>query len=372
MNMRMDGRHMLYTGDSTHIWGFSKFGGLGGNDDLTLPSPTLTATVGDSVIVKVVNPSGEGHTIHWHGLDVDQENDGVPHTSHYVLTGDTFVYRFKATHAGNFIYHCHVTTNLHLMMGMYGSFIVYSDSPNEIYPGGPQFDREYDFLGSELDKSLNDDFMSNGSPHSDEFRYFLLNGLQKHQLYEDDETIVELNKGDRVLLRLINIGFDIHDYHFPDGVKATVHTSDGRPLPESFVTSNLQLYPGERYSVILETDIENFQGNIVVNYLKMFRLKYAETNHIGINNSEYPVSAQTYREPEKAGLHIYPVPAAESIVVDNLPDDVTEVHIFDVTGKNYSFIIGGDKRVDISRLPSGFYILRGVQRPEITGKFIKK
>lgn len=362
---------MLYTGDSTHIWGFSKFGQIGVDEDLTLPSPTLTAVVGDSVIVKVVNVSGEGHTIHWHGLDVNQENDGVPHTSDYVLTGDTFIYRFKATHAGNFIYHCHVTTNLHLMMGMYGSFIVHSDQPDEIYPGGPTFDREYDFLGSELDKSLNDDFMSNGSPHSDEHRHFLLNGLQKHQLYEDEKNVVVLNRGDRVLLRLINIGFDVHDYHFPSGIKATVYTGDGRPLPKSFITDNLQLYPGERYSVILETEEENFEGNIVVNYLKMYRLKYAETNHIGINNDSYPVATETLKNEEYSGLKVYPVPARNHINIKNLPPNTYSIDIVSIAGKVFTFPISEDEIIDISGLAPGFYVIKVTGGKNLTGKFIK-
>ncbi len=372
LNMRMDGRHELFTGDSTHIWGFIEIGGFGSEEKLLLPSPTLTATVGDSVIVKVVNVSDEGHTIHWHGLDVDQENDGVPHTSDFVLTGDTFTYRFKATHAGNFIYHCHVTTTLHLMMGMYGSFIVYSNQPDEIYPGGPRFDRQYDFLGSELDKALNDDFMTGGMPYSDEKRHFLLNGLQKQQLYEASKNRIELHKGERVLLRLINIGFDVNDYHFPEAVQAIVYTSDGRPLPEPFETVNLQLYPGERYSVIIETDEDDFKGNIVVNYLKMYRLQYAETNHIGINNDVYPVYIGEQADSRNTGLHIFPNPAINRITVQGLSQDVRSVQVFDTKGAQYLLPINKAGEVDVSRLKSGFYLMRASGSSSLSGKFIKR
>lgn len=372
LDMRMDGRHELSTEDSTNIWGFSKIGGIGTEEKLLLPSPTLTATVGDSVIVKVVNVSDEGHTIHWHGLDVDQENDGVPHTSDFVLTGDTFIYRFKATHAGNFIYHCHVTTTLHLMMGMYGSFIVYSTQPDEIYPGGPRFDRQYDFLGSELDKSLNDDFMTGGMPYSDEKRHFLLNGLQKQQLYEGSKNRIELHKGERVLLRLINIGFDVNDYHFPKDMKATVYTSDGRPLPEAFTIQNLQLYPGERYSVIIETDEDDYKGNIAVNYLKMYRLQYAETNHIGINNEVYPVYVGEHAFPRNERLRIFPNPAFNRITVKGLSQYIRSVEVFNTSGVQFLLPINEAGEVDISRLESGLYLLRSSGRGSLRGRFIKR
>src|SRR5690606_16282222 len=100
---QMFGRHTLANGNETFIWGFSHQKTEGNIPPVQLPAPTIVVNEGDSVEVMFINDSDEGHTIHFHGLDTDQENDGVPHTSNFVLTGDTFTYKFKATHAGNYI-----------------------------------------------------------------------------------------------------------------------------------------------------------------------------------------------------------------------------------------------------------------------------
>lgn len=373
LDMRMDGKHQLYTGDSTNIWGFSNIGGFSPDQNLKLPAPTLTATIGDSVIVTVVNVSGEGHTIHWHGLDVDQENDGVPHTSDFVLTGDTFIYRFKATHAGNFIYHCHVTTTLHLTMGMYGTFIVYSNNADEIYPGGPQFDRQYDFLGSELDRSWNDDFMTGGSLNAFSATHFLLNGLEKQQLYEEPKTRIELNKNERVLLRLINIGFDVNEYHFPESINATVYTSDGRPLPQSFVADYLQLFPGERYSVIIETGEDDFEGDIAVNYLNLNGLRHQGTNHIGVNNDVYPVGvAKSKANESHAQLRVYPNPATTQLHLEGLPSQINEVLITSMSGQSTQKRVSQNSVVDISQLPPGVYFVSARSPAFFGARFVKR
>ena len=83
----------------------------------------LTYTEGESVQLNFTNPSPESHH-HLHGLDVDQANDGVPGTSFLVTTGDDATYSFDADYPGTFLYHCHVTTTLHLTMGMYGMVLV--------------------------------------------------------------------------------------------------------------------------------------------------------------------------------------------------------------------------------------------------------
>ena len=72
------------------------------SDTLKLPSPVLTVNEGDSVELHMYNFSqGAPHTIHLHGLDVDQANDGVPGLSSVVPHGESFYYRFKSIEAFN-------------------------------------------------------------------------------------------------------------------------------------------------------------------------------------------------------------------------------------------------------------------------------
>ncbi|MGB6365351.1 MAG: hypothetical protein WBG93_00865, partial [Thermoanaerobaculia bacterium] len=75
---RMDGAAVM--GDSAVIptWHF----GTGFNNDRSVPSPVIEAIEGQ--LVSVTLSSMMPHSIHFHGLDVDQANDGVPSTSGYV------------------------------------------------------------------------------------------------------------------------------------------------------------------------------------------------------------------------------------------------------------------------------------------------
>ena len=71
-------QHTLWDGSNTMLMGYTSLM----NAPIDIPGPILTYTEGDSVELKLRNMSqGASHTIHLHGLDVDQWNDGVPHLS---------------------------------------------------------------------------------------------------------------------------------------------------------------------------------------------------------------------------------------------------------------------------------------------------
>ena len=112
-----------------------------------IPGPTLTFTEGDSVEIDFWNFSqGAPHTIHLHGLDVNQENDGVPMLSFVVNHMEHGYYKFKAPHPGLYLYHCHVLSPLHVQAGMYGMIVIEPASGlNEAWLGGPQYDKAFNF-----------------------------------------------------------------------------------------------------------------------------------------------------------------------------------------------------------------------------------
>jgi len=84
----MEGYTFLPDGTAIPIWGY----GWVADGYITLPGPLLEYTEGESVQLNFTNPSPESHTIHLHGLDVDQANDGVPTTSFFVVTGGEATY----------------------------------------------------------------------------------------------------------------------------------------------------------------------------------------------------------------------------------------------------------------------------------------
>lgn len=347
--MKMDGKHTLESGHETNIWGFAPEFAEGIDGELRLPSPTIRVQEGDSVVVRVINPSEEGHTIHWHGLDVDQANDGVPAFSQFVLKGDTLHYRFRATHAGNYIYHCHVTTTLHLMMGMYGSFIV--DRPDKrVFAGGPRYDRDYDFLGSEMDQSWNDDYTMTGPLNTFEADQFLLNGKSGRQIYEDTAMQVIMQAGDTVLLRLINIGYGIHTYEFPPAVDALVVGSDGRALPQPFLASDLSIYPGERYSVILITSQTTFLDHIRVLYRTMIDRSIMGFNYIPINTNQAPVGMQQGED-----IIAFPNPFQHRIDIQGVTQPI-HYEVMNAMGQIVQ--TGNELPIQTTGWGAGYYLLR--------------
>src|SRR5690606_21334631 len=113
-----DGEHRTAEGNSIYIWGYTLSPVQG---TATLPGPPIEVNEGDRVRSTLTNlgPSREAvqefpHTVHLHGLDVSQANDGVPETSGSVRVGESLAYEFVATDAGTYWYHCHVDTVEHL------------------------------------------------------------------------------------------------------------------------------------------------------------------------------------------------------------------------------------------------------------------
>jgi FtsP/CotA-like multicopper oxidase with cupredoxin domain len=252
-----DGYLTLPDKTQVYVWGYSLQNEKG---TAVFPAPTLTVNEGDQVEVTLTNigPKKEGikrvaHTIHFHGLDTDQANDGVPHTSEAILVGDSFTYHFTATHAGTYFYHCHVDTVEHLQMGMQGAFIVKAkDGVNQAWTGGPAYDKEYTFVLNEIDPAWHK-AVEEGKPYDrTDFhpRYWTINGKAYPDTEADPTTMIEGKVGETVLVRLINSGYQTHSMHL-HGSHFKVIASDGRPLPEVLEKDTINVGPGERYDLLI-------------------------------------------------------------------------------------------------------------------------
>lgn len=112
----------LGSGKITDAWTFN------GQD----PGPTLVAHEGDLVQVKLVNKLSKsvtlrlhGVTLHWHGYNVPNAEDGVAGiTQDAVPPGHTYTYRFRAEQVGTFWYHSHQRSAEQVPRGLFGAFIV--------------------------------------------------------------------------------------------------------------------------------------------------------------------------------------------------------------------------------------------------------
>jgi len=264
----MGGRQRMSDGTSVRTWFF----GSGFNGDRTVPSPVIEAIEGETVQVTLNSPMP--HSIHWHGLDVDQANDGVPSTSGYVAhhrgechsgggmdfgrvsgytnLGSPFTYAFVAPHAGTYMYHCHVDTVLHVEMGMYGTVIVRppDGSTARAWADGPAFDKEYIWHLHTFDSSWHRSMVSGSGTVRHRPDYFMINGRDGFDTLSDATTAIEAGPGEEVLIRCTNVGYQLAQVQL-GGLSFDVIASDGRPLAETVTTTSLIVAPGERYDVPL-------------------------------------------------------------------------------------------------------------------------
>lgn len=255
-----DGYMTMPDGVQIYIWGYSLKNEQG---SAVFTSPTLEVNEGDRVEVNLTNIGAKkkgskrlAHTIHFHGLDTDQLNDGVPHTSEAIQEGESFKYTFIATHAGTYFYHCHVDTIEHLQMGMYGALIVKAKGGvNQAWTGGPLYDKDYVLLLNEIDPRWHQ-AVEQGKPYDrTDFHptYWTMNGKAYPDTEADPSTTIEGNVGETVLIRMINAGYQSHSFHM-HGYHFKVIASDGRPLSQPLIKDTLLIGPGERYDLLVTFD----------------------------------------------------------------------------------------------------------------------
>ena len=89
----------------------------------SLPGPTLRMREGDTVTIRVTNRLAVDTSIHWHGLILPYQMDGVPGVSFRgIAPGETFTYQFKVVQSGTYWYHSH--SGMQEQTGLYGSIII--------------------------------------------------------------------------------------------------------------------------------------------------------------------------------------------------------------------------------------------------------
>ena len=89
----------------------------------SIPAPTLRWREGDTVTLRITNLLDEETSIHWHGIILPYQMDGVPGISFKgIAPGETFVYRFKIQQSGTYWYHSH--SGMQEQTGLYGSIII--------------------------------------------------------------------------------------------------------------------------------------------------------------------------------------------------------------------------------------------------------
>lgn len=103
----------------------------------TIPGPILRFREGETAVLRVTNRLDEDTSIHWHGLLIPSDMDGVPGVSFPgIAPGETFTYRFPVRQNGTYWYHSH--SSLQEQQGMYGPLVIEPNRPDPV-----AYDREH-------------------------------------------------------------------------------------------------------------------------------------------------------------------------------------------------------------------------------------
>jgi CopA family copper-resistance protein len=130
------------------------------------PGPTLRWREGDTVNIAVTNRLNVPSSIHWHGMRIPADMDGVPGLSYReIAPGETFVYRFPVRQNGTYWYHSHA--GFQEQIGLLGAIVI---EPRE--QDALDFDREYVVLLSDWTDADPEVIFSNLKQESDYYNYY--------------------------------------------------------------------------------------------------------------------------------------------------------------------------------------------------------
>ena len=252
----------------------------------SIPAPTLRLKEGDDVTIRVTNNLKVPSSIHWHGIILPYQMDGVPGISFKgIMPGETFVYKFKLQQSGTYWYHSH--SGFQEMTGMYGALIIEPREQDII-----SADNEYVIqLSDWTDENPMDvfrklkvqgDTYNFNQPTVPEFfddvaSSSVANALQRREMWNkmrmNPTDLADLSastmtflmngstpmanwrglfkNGEKLRLRFINGSSNsFFDVRIPE-LKLTVVQADGQNI-EPVTVDEFRFGPGETYDVIVE------------------------------------------------------------------------------------------------------------------------
>ncbi|OWT65559.1 copper resistance system multicopper oxidase [Candidimonas nitroreducens] len=251
----------------------------------SLPAPTLRWREGDTVTIRVRNRLKEATSIHWHGIILPFQMDGVPGISFTgIAPGETFTYRFKVQQSGTYWYHSH--SGMQEATGVYGAIIIDPAQSNPI-----RADREYvvqlsdwtdeDPMRVLAKLKMQGDYYNYNQPTAVDFfqdasRMGLKAAIDKRKMWNEmrmnPTDLADLSAnvltylmngttpagnwtglfrpGERVRLRFINGAANtFYDVRIP-GLQLTVVQADGVNV-EPVTVDEFRFGPGETYDVLV-------------------------------------------------------------------------------------------------------------------------
>jgi len=242
----------------------------------SIPGPTIEAYEGDRVRIIVKNELPEPTSIHWHGLEVPNEMDGVGGlTQPPINPGETFVYEFTLYQNGTFMYHSGFNEKKQVAMGLGGLFVIHPKKYRN------KIDKDFAILLQEwhlLPGNENPDVTSTDP------NWFTFNGKSA-----PSTEILTVNQGDRVRIRFGNLSNqNSHPIHI-HGFTWYVVGTEGGPIPES------AQWPGNTVNVPPGTvrDVEFVAWNPGYWHLHCHKLHHTVNAHADVPMGVMPMGGMT-------------------------------------------------------------------------------
>jgi len=252
----------------------------------SVPAPVLRWREGDRITLRVTNHLAHDSSIHWHGIILPTDMDGVPGLSFDgIKPGETYEYQFDVNQSGTYWYHSH--SGFQEQTGMYGAIVIDPKEPDPV-----SYDRDYVVVLSDWSDEAPEDIYAKLKKMSDYYNFserttgdlwrdiknkgvaqtwdersmwnqmrmsdrdlsdvtgytytYLMNGVTP-----DDGWLGLFKRGEKVRLRVINsAAMAIFDVRIP-GLKMTVVASDGQNI-EPVTVDEFRIGVAETYDVIVE------------------------------------------------------------------------------------------------------------------------
>ncbi|MBU3018236.1 copper resistance system multicopper oxidase [Paraglaciecola agarilytica] len=252
----------------------------------SIPAPTLRLIEGDEVTIKVTNNLKVPSSIHWHGIILPFQMDGVPGISFKgIMPGETFVYQFTLQQSGTYWYHSH--SGFQEMTGMYGALIIEPREQDVIASDNEYVIQLSDWTDDDpmalfRKLKIQSDVFNFNQPTVPEFfddvsSSSVSNALQRRQMWNqmrmNPTDLADLSasaltflmngstpmanwrglfkKGEKLRLRFINGSSNsFFDVRIPE-LKLTVVQADGQNV-EPVTVDEFRFGPGETYDVLVE------------------------------------------------------------------------------------------------------------------------
>lgn len=237
----------LFNGRFVKVWAYNG----------QVPGPTLRIKLGETIRVVFTNNLPEPTTIHWHGVRVPNNMDGVPSvTQPPIQPGSSFTYEFTPKDAGTFWFHPHIRSSEQVERGLFGVLIVEDKAPlpyskdivwvlddwlvgkdGEVFP---EFNTRHDLA--------HDGRWGN---------VITVNG--------DEEAQLKVGPGERIRLRLINVANG--RVFAPDfsNVAASVIAVDGMYAARALNPSGFVLAPGNRLDLDIPFNPTDAGERVMIN-----------------------------------------------------------------------------------------------------------